>query len=671
MAFQIQNPDNELSPFTGMAREHWVESGKFLLNGVFQHIADLDKPIVMPRQHEITYPQPDDPPWKFRSQEFEGLARTLMLAAPVLKDEPDLTLNGKRVSDYYANQVLRATDPKSPGYLMTLTDIINQHGVRQYQHTVEGAALAIGLMFSRDLIWNKFSRAERDQVAAFISDIAHHRTIGNNWRFFNVLMMTFLKVNGYEIDEAALKDHVQHLMAFYVGNGWYRDDATFDYYNPWGFHFYGPIWCSWYAYEHEPEAATIIEQRHGEFMRTYPRMFARDGRQLMWGRSIIYRCAAAAAFGGAFLLKHTTVEPGLARRIASGNIMQFIGRDNVFLNGVPCLGYYGPFAPLVQFYSCAASPFWLSKAYIALTLPADSPFWTATESEGDWADIGTETRSIFLEGPGILVVNHGTAGTTELLPAKVPKRDPYYAQLAYSTHFPWEAEAPEGATAMTYSIREADENLPFITPLELGFIREEDGIVYRQFNTKPEGLGDPNKGGINKGSEKIDLAEIIVPGGMVRVDRLRLPYKHEIHLGHYGLPRINGIEAKVSRLSAGGCDAITAAIDGRQVALVACHGWDGVDAMVHEKRHAESDRSTVIYAHRRRDKDYRGMDVLVTVLLHKTTDEPWTEQELSVVKQCELLPWTETGSPCGMRITLTNGTTIEIDYREADKSVVH
>ena len=671
MAFQIQDPDNELSPFTGMTRRHWVESGRFLLEGVFRNIDDLDAPIILPRQHEITYPQPDDPPWKFRSQEFEGLARTLMLAAPVLKDEPKLVLNGHRVADYYANQALRAADPDSPGYLMSLTDIINRHGVQQYQHTVEGAALAIGLMFSRDLIWDKFTKEQRDQVAAFISDIAHHRTIGNNWRFFNVLMMTFLKVNGYEIDEAALKDHIQHLLAFYVGDGWYRDDATFDYYNPWGFHFYGPIWCSWYAYEHEPEIAAIIEKRNVEFMNTYPRMFSRDAKQLMWGRSIIYRCAASAAFGAAFLMKRTEIDPGLARRIASGNLMQFLGRDDVFLNDVPCLGYFGPFAPLVQFYSCAASPFWLAKAYIALALEPDNPFWTAKESEGDWAGIGDETQSLFLEGPGIGIVNHGSTGTTEILPAKVPKRDPFYAQLAYNTHFPWEAEAPEGATAMTYSIREADEDLPFITPLELGFVREENGIVYRQFNTKPAGLGDPNKGGINKGSEKIDLAEIIVPGGMVRVDRLRLPYKHEIHLGHYGLPHLDGAEAQVSRLSVGGFDAITSSTDGRQTALIACHGWDGVDAMVHEERHPESDRSTVLYAHRRRDKDYRGMDALVTVLLHKTTNDPWTEDELDVVKSCKLIPWTSTGSPCGMQINLTDGRTVEIDYKDAEKSVCY
>ena len=671
MAFQIKNPDNELSPFTGMTRKHWVESGRFLLGGVFKHIAGFDDPIVMPRQHEITYPQPDDPPWKFKSQEFEGLARTLMLAAPVLQNEPNLTLNGHTVADYYAHQVLRATDPDSAAYLMSLTDIINQHGVQQYQHTVEGAALAIGLMFSRGLIWDKFSKAERDQVAAFVSNIAHHRTIGNNWRFFNVLMMTFLKVNGYEIDEAALKDHIQHLMAFYVGDGWYRDDATFDYYNPWGFHFYGPIWCSWYGYEHEPEIAAIMEERNVEFMSTYPRMFSRDAMQLMWGRSIIYRCAASAAFGAAFLMKRTEIDPGLARRIASGNIMQFIGRDDVFLNDVPCLGYYGPFAPLVQFYSCAASPFWLSKAYIALALPADSPFWTATESEGDWADIGAETRSLCLEGPGLEFVNHGSTGTMELLSAKVPKRDPFYAQLAYNTHFPWEAEAPEGATAMTYSIREADEDTPFRTPLELGFVRKEGDILYRQFNTKPEGLGDPNKGGINKGSEKIDLAEILVAGGMIRVDRLRLPYKHEIHLGHYGLPHLKGAEAKVARLSAGSFDAITASIDGRQTALVACHGWDGVDAMVHQERHPESDQSTVLYAHRRRDRDYRGMDVVVTLLLHKLTNDPWTEEELGIVKSCELIPWTSTGSPCGMRIELANGKTVEIDYRDAEKSVCY
>ena len=38
----------------------------------------------------------------------------------------------------------------------------------------------------------------------------------------------------------------------------------------------------------------------------------------------------------------------------------------------------------------------------------------------------------------------------------------------------------------------------------------------------------------------IDLADIIIPGGVIRVDRSRMAFEHELTLGHFGLPHING-----------------------------------------------------------------------------------------------------------------------------------
>lgn len=671
MAFVVQDPDTGLSPLTGMTRKHWVDAARFLLDGVFRNVKSVDDPIVLPRQHAITYPQPNDPEWKFKAQEFEGLARTFMLAAPLLKENPDLTVAGIRLRDYYANQLVLATDPKSPRYLLTLSEIFAKHGVQQYQHTVEGGALAIGINYSKSCIWDRLTQPQRDQIAGVLSDYGHNRTIGHNWRYFNVLMLSFLHNEGFKADRTAIRDHIQNLLACYVGDGWYRDDETFDYYNPWGFHFYGPIWCSWYGYKNEPEAAALIEKWNALFMRSYPRFFSRDAKQFMWGRSIIYRCAASAAFGASFLLRRTAADPGWCRRVASGNIMQFLGREDVFLNGVPCLGYFGPFAPLVQFYSCAASPFWISKAFLPLALPADSPFWTARENNGIWERAGAETDTCFLEGPGILVANHGSTGTTEILTAKAPKRDPFYAQLAYNTDFPWEDESNDGPTAMTYSLRESGTDHPFRAPLKLGYQRLSKGVLYRQFNTKPSGLGDPNKGGVNKGPEKIDLADIVVPGGVVRVDRVRVPYKTELTLAHYGLPHAGGAAAAVETLNVGRRKAIVCTSGNRSVAVVPVVGWSGVASAEHTGKNPEAEKSTVIYAHRTRRVDYGGMEVLVAVMLHRTDGKAWTAEELDIVKACKVIPWTKSGSPCGAEVELRSGKIFEVDFGQIEGSVVY
>ena len=654
MHFKIQNPDLKTSPNTGMNRNHWIESGKFLIDGVLGHVQSFDSPIILPKQHEVTYPKSDDPIWKFKAAEYEGLARTFMTAAPVINECPDWESHGYSVKDYYANQILSATDPNSPNYLWKVSELRREFGSQHYQHTVESAALVIGLMACRKQIWDQYSQSQKDQIADFINDYAHNRTLGHNWRYFNVMMLTFLKVNGYPIDEIALKDHLQHLMACYTGDGWYRDHLDFDFYIPWAFQFYGPLWCSWYGYEYEPDIAHIIEERHGEFMKIYPLFFSRKGHQLMWGRSIIYRCGASAAFGSAFLLKNTSVNPGWARRVASGNLLQFLSRDDVFYQDIPCLGFYGSFEPLVQFYSCAASPFWLSKIYTALNVPADSPFWTATENEGEWSNKTSGFNTTMLNGPGIHITNQQKSGASEVRPGKVLNEMPYYNRLSYNTDFLWEDNEPEGATAMTYSLKEYGDNKNFTVPLRLGFNRVESGVLYRQFNM---GMGNDYSG-----PTRIDLADIIIENGVLRVDRLRIGVKHELFLGHYGMPFVNGITPSVQRFEVDGYQGISASIKGRQLALLAIHGWNDVNFMEHIGCNPEAEKSTIIYAKRTRETDYSGMELLITVLLHKTSDEPWLENDLNPIKSLEMTPWTKTNNPCGAKISFKDGRSFEIDF---------
>lgn len=57
MLFEPKFLDYELSPYTGLTRESWIDTGKYLLSGIFSHIENLDAPVVMPRvETEVTYP---------------------------------------------------------------------------------------------------------------------------------------------------------------------------------------------------------------------------------------------------------------------------------------------------------------------------------------------------------------------------------------------------------------------------------------------------------------------------------------------------------------------------------------------------------------------------------------------------------------------------------------
>ena len=60
MVFEVKNPDYDLSPYTGMTRQHWLEAGRYLLEGIFGNIGGMEDPLVMPRKEtRITYPHLD------------------------------------------------------------------------------------------------------------------------------------------------------------------------------------------------------------------------------------------------------------------------------------------------------------------------------------------------------------------------------------------------------------------------------------------------------------------------------------------------------------------------------------------------------------------------------------------------------------------------------------
>jgi hypothetical protein len=652
MRFTVQDPDFELSVKTGMTRRHWIEAGKFLLEGVFQHVKSFEEPIAIPKRPGKTYPQPDDPEWKFRSAEFEGLARTFMIGAPVIANQPDAEVAGYKLRDYYAELILRSTDPGSETFVGFIGEMAEQFGNPLFQHTAEGAALVLGLMMSREQIWDRYTDAQRDQIATLLSEYFHQRTNSHNWRWFNVLMGSFLENEGYEIDRAVLVDHLQNLSAFYAGDGWYRDMGQFDYYSCWAFQFYAPIWCSVYGFEKMPDQAAVFQRRHVELQKTYPRMFSRQGHSLMWGRSIIYRCAASAPLAVAGRLQDTQLDFGWARRIASGNLLQFLTREELFVDGVPSLGFYGTFEPLVQSYSCAISPFWLAKVFLALDLPDDHPFWTEPEHDGEWAEL-TGQQTTVLDGPGLAVTNHAYEGTTELRPGKVPggkKGNPNYTRLVYNTSFPWEDDSPTGAFAGTYCCKQTEyADMDFLGNQNIKYVGFRDGVLYRTSDL-PGWLA------------RVDLAEIILPGGVLRVDRVSLPFPHQLHLGHFAIPHVDGRTPSVSIQEKDG--RIEAICRGtlRQVALVAYRGWEGIDAAEHTGLHPETEKSTVLYAHRSGNKPYGGMIQTVTLMLHRPDTEKWIDQHLDPVDQIELLEIAPSGQPCGANIRLHNGKEYTVDY---------
>lgn len=307
MRFKPENLDYNLSPYTGLTREHWIEAGKYLLKGVFENIKDFNSPVIVPRkEQEVTYPHKNSTGNQLKiehmAQRFEGLARTMLIAAPLIHINPEIEICGFKLRDYYKNQILKACismDINSASIngvghyddLQRLTG--NKDMFRAYQQTVETCALVIGLDSCKEEIWAAYTKEEKDIIADFLFSYANRSTVPQNWRLFNMLDLAFLYKEGYEIDRDLMREHGQAILAYYAGDGWYRDGHSFDYYSCWAFNVYAPIWNVWYGYENEPYLAKRYEENSNKLMETYPDFFDRDGFTNMWGRSNIYQIGRA------------------------------------------------------------------------------------------------------------------------------------------------------------------------------------------------------------------------------------------------------------------------------------------------------------------------------------------------------------------------------------------
>jgi hypothetical protein len=676
-AYTVTEPDPARSHFTGMTREHYIDLARHLLERAFRHVDAPDAPFRFPVVPGKTYPQADDPPWRWRSAEFEALERTFTLAGPLLHVDPDAAINGIRLRDYYCAQFHRALTPGHPTSLPLPADLPDA----TYQFTCEFGGLCKTLLLLPDVLWPWFTDAQRDEMAATISAWAHHRTTQNNWRIFNIMALSFLKLHGYAIDDELLKSHLLWVASYHSGDGWYLEQ-TYNYYTISLFVVYGTIWNRAFGDAHYPEIAAAIEHSAHELMRSYPNFFGRDGFINMWARSICYRTWIAGGFPVSFMLRgNPPLDPGFARRLCSGALLQFVGREDFYENDIPSLGFYGHCEFALQNYSCAASPFLMFLPFLALALPADAPFWTARENEGLWAGLGERSLTTTLDKPGLVLVNHGKTGTAEILPGKVYYEDPNYSKLAYNTHFPWEDHDAGGGTAMEYAFRSLDprdvrgddvnfyltgrrlendatRNAAYSTAQSVLYNGVRNGVLYRQAL-----LRKPPNNGVGY---IVDLAEIVVPGGVVRVDRARLAFEHALTLGHFGLPHIAGRAAEVAQFEDGARKVITAAIPGRRVALIVYRGWDGVRSVAHQGRNAEAAASTVIYAHRQRTQQNPPMALLIAALLHRTDDAAWTEEELDPIRSIRQLEITRSYAPLGAAITLRTGEAYEVDFAEID-----
>ena len=638
--FEVKNPDKKLSPYTGLTRRHWQDAARYLLSGAFSYVRTLDDPMQFPKQPGKSYPRTES---QVPTEKLEGLCRTLFMAAPLLKDDPGLTLNGVKVGDYYRHQLAQLVNPASSSFIVP-----RAKDGGPSQNLVEFGGLSVALFAAPEILWDPLPQATKDALAATMLSYGDGPTVPQNWRYFNIFILSFYKSRGYTVNGKLMEEYLNKQLTHYQGAGWYQDAPTDDYYSMWAFQMYGRLWSHYYGRAHYPAIAAQLAANFAPLKDNYPYQFGRDGHLLMWGRSISYRFAAVVPFP---LMGLEPTVPGTnfgwMRRIASGAMLQFLQNADFLQDNIPNLGFYGPFDPAVQAYSCRGSVFWLSKAFLGLLVPADSPFWTATENEGPWSKFKPNTVvNTFEAGPNILATAYPNSGAAELRtaphqPASDGNRgNENYNRLSYNTAFPWQADGPNGEVAMNYVFRNKQakwEALRFYT-----FKRYEDGVYYRDAEL------ETNK------NIKLHLADMPLPNGILRIDQNVSTEAVAARLGHYALPNLSGTIKRQTRQVKG--HEVQLIDNGTyQLALVNLSGWEKVETLDTNGLNPVKPTSAILNAVANLTPPTGQPKVYATLMLWKKSGEKWPDAELLPVQQVA-------ANDTGATVTLADGSRRVVRY---------
>jgi hypothetical protein len=360
--------------------------------------------------------------------DLEGFARPLWGLAP-------LAAGGGALDcwELYRQGLANGTDPEHPEFwgAVTSTD----------QRLVELAAIGLALRMVPHLLWEPLDRRAKANVAAYLKAARVNDYANNNWKFFRILVDLGLEECGVNVDRAPTERYLDELDGFYLGDGWYRDGIVrrIDHYIPFAMHFYGLLYAR-LARNDEVRAARYRE-RATLFARDIRHWFDEDGGALAFGRSLTYRFACGAIWGGFAYgdleaLPWGEMKGYYLRHLRWWSHLPIADRD-----GVLSVGYGYPNLFTSESYNSAGSPYWAFKAFLPLALPATHPFWAAEELPAPKA-----VRPVPLRHPG-MVMMHTDRNVVALSSGQqnweMRAGAEKYAKFVYSSRYAFSVEAHE------------------------------------------------------------------------------------------------------------------------------------------------------------------------------------------------------------------------------------
>jgi len=278
--------------------------------------------------------------------------------------------------DLHREILIRCTDPGSPHYWGAPAN--------RDQRLVEMAPLAFALILAKDWFWDPLAKREKANLYRWLSTIQYRELPTNNWHFFRILVCTAFRYLDLPVDEEAEAESLRIVEDCYRGNGWYIDgtNATYDLYNPSGFHFYGLLYAKFLSEwvqrlpgqfrslkdqaDASIERARRFTERATLFAPQYLAWFREDGSFVPFGRSLTYRFVAASFFSACAYAELPSLSMGVLKGVILRHLRYWFNRPILDSEGILTIGYGYPNLVLAEQYNAPGSPYWGLKTFLTI-----------------------------------------------------------------------------------------------------------------------------------------------------------------------------------------------------------------------------------------------------------------------------------------------------------------
>ncbi len=304
-----------------------------------------------------------------KTQRTEAFIRPLWGLAP-------LWAGGGECEDFdkiYLEGIINGTDPEHPEYWGKL----RSHA----QELCESPAVAHSVLMASHKLWDPLTEKQKDNLSDWLYGANGLDHADNNWHFFPLLVNVCLKKLGRKYSQETIDKKLEIIDSFYREDGWYSDGKRnrFEYYVPFALHFYGLIYAKLMEKD-DPERSKLFKERAMLFAKHYIYYFDEEGREIPFGRSLVYRFAHLSFWSACI---YAGIEPypmEVMKGIIARNLRWWMSMPILDNAGILNIGYGYNQPHMAEGYTAFGSAFWCMKTMILLALPDEHPFWSAKEA---------------------------------------------------------------------------------------------------------------------------------------------------------------------------------------------------------------------------------------------------------------------------------------------------